>query len=306
METSLVPPATIVVGVDGSTDSKRAVWWAANEAAARHSTLLLIHALDGSVSRQSPNLPEPGPRAASTVPSADEVLAEEAQHATTGHPSLVVRTRVVSGDPRQVLLDLAETAQLLVVGSHGRGPIRRRMLGSVSAELAERASCPVIVMRPYPPGPRRRGVLVGVDADSRSLPVLGFAFREAAAFRLPLTVMTFDSRTAARAMPCSTGAGGEPPFVESLDALRALHPEVQVNVHSAASHRGGPERALSVEAATMDVLVIGRDDTSGHSHTTAGGVSDYLVHHASTIVVVVPTGPDRAEHRAPSARQLAT
>lgn len=290
METSLAPPATIVVGVDGSPDSKRAVWWAGNEAAARHSILLLVHVLDESVTRKGPRLHEAGPRAVSAVTTADELVAEEAQHAAIGHPSLVVRTRVVSGDPRQVLLDLAQTVQLLVVGSHGRGPIGRRMLGSVSAELAERAPCPIIVMRPYPPGPRRRGVLVGVDTDLASLAVLEFAFREAAAFKLPLTVMPFGSRPAA----------------ESFDALGATHPEVQVTVHSAATHRGGPERALSIEAATMDILVIGRDDPSGHSHTTAGGVSDYLVRHASTIVVVVPTGPDRSEHRAPSARQLAT
>jgi nucleotide-binding universal stress UspA family protein len=55
---------------------------------------------------------------------------------------------VEDGDPRQLLLRLAEQASLVVMGSRGRGPFRSLLLGSVTAAVAGRASCPVVVIPP--------------------------------------------------------------------------------------------------------------------------------------------------------------
>jgi nucleotide-binding universal stress UspA family protein len=65
-------------------------------------------------------------------------------------PDLVVETDVKQGHPVDVLVNATRHAGLLVLGSRGRGPIRSVLLGSVSREVAQRARCSVLVVRPAP------------------------------------------------------------------------------------------------------------------------------------------------------------
>ena len=77
-----------------------------------------------------------------------------------------------------------------MLGSRGRGPLRTALLGSVSASVARRAHCPVVVCRPPEPEPSASiGVIVGADGRDGSQPVLEFAFAQASLRALPLTVM---------------------------------------------------------------------------------------------------------------------
>jgi nucleotide-binding universal stress UspA family protein len=62
-------------------------------------------------------------------------------------PHLPVQTRVVCGDPIEVLVDESQDAQLLVLGSRGRSPFAGLILGSVSQACAARAACPVVVVK---------------------------------------------------------------------------------------------------------------------------------------------------------------
>lgn len=82
----------------------------------------------------------------------DRELAErrfaEELHTVLGEDSRVrVRQTMVMGDPSDVLLDAARGAELLVVGSHGRGGFTRTLLGSVSTHCAQHAACPVVIVR---------------------------------------------------------------------------------------------------------------------------------------------------------------
>lgn len=136
----------IVVGIDSSADSLRALRWALEEAALREAELELVHAYP---TPEIVALP-----AMVTLPSDDELRlgAEEivAQAlAEAGGPSRVTtRTTVRPGGTARVLCEVADGAELLVVGARGLGGFRGLLLGSVSQQVVAHAPCPVLVMVP--------------------------------------------------------------------------------------------------------------------------------------------------------------
>jgi nucleotide-binding universal stress UspA family protein len=134
----------IVVGVDGSEGGRRALQWAAHEAATRGGAVQAVIAWswDGM---------EYGP-IASTRPQeeaerAGRLLDREIKNlvAHTGS-SLPVAAEVVEGRPADVLSAAGRAADLLVLGSHGHSRVRHTVLGSVSEECIRKAACPVVVI----------------------------------------------------------------------------------------------------------------------------------------------------------------
>lgn len=135
----------VVVGVDGSPTSEAALAFAVAEAVARRVPLIAVHAWRDTGSGPSAWLdPEP----ACTVEQA--VLAERLAGWSTAHPDLVVERVVVRDAPAHALAERAHGAQLLVVGSRGRGGIAGRLLGSVSRTLLHEMPCPVAVVHGEP------------------------------------------------------------------------------------------------------------------------------------------------------------
>lgn len=136
--------ATVVVGVDDSDESARALTWAVREARIKGSTVRVVWAW----STPSPVLPAHLPlRAMEAAGESNKVLDAlrtfVAQVDTSG---VKVDYHVVAGRPAQVLTDLASHAQLLVVGSRGRGLAHEAVSGSVSHAVTHRASVPVAVI----------------------------------------------------------------------------------------------------------------------------------------------------------------
>jgi nucleotide-binding universal stress UspA family protein len=76
----------------------------------------------------------------------EAVISDEVEPAD----SKLVRSQVVNGDPAQVLLDAADGAELLVVGSRGHGGFAEALLGSVGQHCVHHAHCPVLIMRSEP------------------------------------------------------------------------------------------------------------------------------------------------------------
>ena len=139
----------VVVGVDGSTTSDRAVELAFLEAELRGADLVAVHswidldlasvyALDSSAVELDPVLLQ----AAHTG-----VLARALADPAARHPGVVVREVVVQDRPVRTLLAQSAGAQLVVVGSHGRGGFTSMLLGSTSRALLHAADCPVVVVR---------------------------------------------------------------------------------------------------------------------------------------------------------------
>ncbi|MBJ7338132.1 universal stress protein [Mycolicibacterium sp.] len=132
----------VVLGVDGSPASELAIAIAFGEACSRGVELVAIHAwLDT----------EPSYISRSTWPDfeaqAAEVLSERLSGWSDRYPDVVVNRRVVLNQPARHLLEAAESAQLVVVGSHGRGGFAGMVLGSVSTAVVHAARTPVIVAR---------------------------------------------------------------------------------------------------------------------------------------------------------------
>ena len=137
---------TIVVGVDGSDTSLDALRWARDEAARRGASLHLVHAWSypyvGDVAGMAAYVPDD----ANMEANARAVLDDAVALATEGGDPPAVTTSVVHGAATQVLLDASAGADLLVVGSHGRGGFAGLLLGSVSQQCAHHATCPLVIV----------------------------------------------------------------------------------------------------------------------------------------------------------------
>lgn len=138
-------PRRVVVGVDGSPLSLAAVDFAADRASLDGAELVVVSAvknpdelwLYGEDHRQD------------LVARARLRLSESVAGQRERHPDVAIDERVVVAHPVPALLEAAEGARLLVVGSHGRGRFAGMLLGSVSQALLRRAPCPVAVVRPH-------------------------------------------------------------------------------------------------------------------------------------------------------------
>jgi nucleotide-binding universal stress UspA family protein len=137
---------TIVVGVDGSPSSRKALTWAAAEAADHGADLVVLNVWEhtllppaGTVSVSEHYVPEPSQR------TADELL-QVIKEELGADPPILVRPQVKQGRPAKVLIEESAAANLLVVGERGHGGFAGLVLGSVSQHVAAYAKCPVTVV----------------------------------------------------------------------------------------------------------------------------------------------------------------
>jgi len=133
----------VVVGVDGSETSDRALRWALDDARARGGIVAAVHAwhLPFSMSLTA------GTRDLSAFEDAAGRLLDQVVDATAaGYRDVTVERVLVGGSPADTLLGAARDAALVVVGGRGVGGFRGLLLGSVSQQLAHHAPCPVVVV----------------------------------------------------------------------------------------------------------------------------------------------------------------
>jgi nucleotide-binding universal stress UspA family protein len=138
---------TVVVGVDGSPGSRKALTWAATEAAEHGAELVVLNVWEhtlppptGSVSVSERFVPDSSQRTA-------EQLVSEIKEVLGDDPPVVVQPTVKQGSPAKVLIEQSADADLLVVGTRGHGGFRGLVLGSVSQHVAGYAHCSVTIVR---------------------------------------------------------------------------------------------------------------------------------------------------------------
>jgi nucleotide-binding universal stress UspA family protein len=145
---SIVDTGPIVVGVDGTPDSEAAIAFAYEAASRRGADLLAVHAWSDVITAWSGSVPIPDLDWDEVATEERVVLAERLAGWRDKYPDVAVRQVVHENRPAQELLNEAQGAQLLVVGSRGRGGIKSMLLGSVSHAMLHHAPCPVAVVKP--------------------------------------------------------------------------------------------------------------------------------------------------------------
>ncbi|GGW77343.1 universal stress protein [Streptomyces lucensis JCM 4490] len=283
----------IVVGVDGSEPSLRAVDWAAEEAVLRGAPLRLVYAslwerYEGALLAQELGRP------------AEEVMARDVvgvaeQRVRTGRPGVPVTTDVLPEEPESGLVRESRTALAVVLGVRGRGGVAEALLGSVGVTVAGHAHCPVIVVRggPEPAGARGR-VVLGVPGRPAGSAAVRFAIREAALREVPLEAL----RAWRRPGHALSGHPHEQDAAELVEQALADAPEGMELRRSRVE--GNARDALLAASRDAGLLVVGVSRRHGRLGPQLGRVPHGVLHHAHCPVAVVPEPPGPAAHPEPA------
>jgi nucleotide-binding universal stress UspA family protein len=276
----------ILVGVDGSPESAAAARWASTEAALRQCPLHLACVYFWP----APLMPLTGHPAELTEDSlrqdAERVVADLAGEVRDQDPGVRVSASAIIGIPAHTLIGLSERVDMLVVGHRGHGGFGSLRLGSVAANVAAHASCPVAVVRSPASRPAAGTVLVGVDGPASSDHVLGFAFDEASRRGAALTAVTAWERPVWPAGPDAADwmASAAHRLQSALLPWQEKYPDVTVRQLVTPER---PAAALLDAARQADLLVIGSRGHGGFAGLLLGSVGQQAIHYAPGPVVVV-------------------
>jgi nucleotide-binding universal stress UspA family protein len=138
----------IVVGIDGSRHSERALDWAIHEAALRRTalTVISVHPVVRNIlGHAGTALPEDAPVIERTRQATQETTDKALARVGVARPDSV-SVETVTGVPAEVLLAAAGDADMIVVGSRGAGGFSRLTMGSVGDQVARHAHCPVVII----------------------------------------------------------------------------------------------------------------------------------------------------------------
>jgi nucleotide-binding universal stress UspA family protein len=297
----------IVVGVDGSEQSLGALRWAAREAVRRGRAVRMVTAYSLPVfSGSGFDTGYATVDEAALTKGVEEMLDHAAaQVRSTG---VELRATVETGDPSGALLELSRTAELLVLGSRGRGGLLGRLLGTVSTAVPAHSRCPVgVVPRPWAEahlgeeeltstGALVERVVVGSDGSSQARAAMLYAAEEARLLGVPLTVVC--------ALPPASGALAWMPTSVDFEAMyddvaRALNggvawlkswfPDLEIGSELA---DGAPVQVMVEQTRRNRLVVLGTRGRGGFAGMLLGSTSQGVLHNAAGPVLIVPDRPD--------------
>jgi nucleotide-binding universal stress UspA family protein len=280
---------TVVVGVDGSASALEAVRWATGEAVRRGSPLRLVAAVEWTAFRPIgvPALGQDHLRDV-LVRAAHDHLAAAVEQARATAPDLEVVDEVRGGAAPAVLETESDAAELLVLGTRGRGGFTGLLAGSVAVTMAAKARCPVVVVRASG-APADAPVVVGVG-DAAGDAALGFAFDSAAARRVPLvavqawSVEALDPFLVPILDWTAIEADADAALGERLAAWSGKHPDVAVERIVV---RDGAAAALVGRSVDAQLVVVGGRGHGALTGLLLGSVSQAVLQHAHCPVAVV-------------------
>ncbi|MFI8848618.1 universal stress protein [Streptomyces sp. NPDC053499] len=292
-ETPAPAPAAgrVVVGVDGSPHSLRALDRAADEAHRRGAELEVVC---GGLSARRSAYPETEADRERMRQATREVAVGAADRARERVPGLTITAIGLSEPAADALVHRSRTAELTVVGTRGHGGFRGLMVGSVSLRLAAHAAGPLMVVRgdsPEPGAPPGETV-VGLKWEGATEPV-EFGFEVARRTGAPLWVVhswiyPMLPGVALRLSPRepSTETKRAEQFLEdTLRPFRERFPDVQLG---AEQHQGQAAEHLIKLSEGADMLVLGVRRQHRRLGLQLGPVVHQVLHHAKCSVVLVP------------------
>lgn len=282
----------IIVGYDGSSNAVAAVEWARTKTS-------IFGAVRPVYAWSIPAMAIAGtPLGFSPAPPVEEMRAAAERAAAAFAADLGIDpddVSVVQGDPGTVLCNAATQANLLVVGTRSRGPIRSNLLGSVGRDCADHAEVPLVIV-PETDGPaptRNRGIVVGVDGSANSIAGLRWAaanftdtpITAVASWQTPIDgpVMMGGGRFDLKAFRAQAGTIVEEAAEKvtadlGLDSTRIARKIVE----------GDPRATLLAEQDTADLLVVGRRGRGGLAHLLVGSSTTSLIHQPRCPIAVIP------------------
>ena len=313
---SSTAPLGIVVGVDGSDHGQCALVWAAREAERRRRPLHIVTAysvpifaasgLDGGYATVDD----------SVIREGAEAIVKQALEKVSGY-NIDVDASVENGDASGVLLEMSESAELLVFGTRGRGGFVGRLLGSVSSALPAHAKCPTVTVplicsdrlgettedKRIKAEQARSGhqpvenvVVVGVDGSEQArvavLEAASQAERLGATLRVVCAVPQYSGSLAWVPAPMDRKALFADIRVQ-LDAgmawLKSHYPHLPVESEL---KDGSPVDVLVESSRHVELIVVGTRGRGGFTGMLLGSTSDGVLHHAKGPVLVVPDRED--------------
>jgi nucleotide-binding universal stress UspA family protein len=308
----------VVVGVDGSPGARAALAQALVYAARRGAALVVLAASPVTLmwAGGAPlDIPDTEAVRADTERRAgellDEVRGEEPMAAIPGVAAVDARVIAAEGRPVPVLLEAARGADLLVVGSRGRGAMRSALLGSVALHCLTHAPCPVVVVHPGAATSQSPRVVIGVDgsAGSHAALVAGIddAVRSGAEVEVLVSYVLADYWTDMTSI-----------MVPTVEQVRAdLRHRTEELVEAVVAERGAASALLTVRvhliegaagealverAGGAELLVVGSHGRGAVRDLLLGSVALHCAMYAPCPVLVVHPQPDgSAEPAAPAA-----
>ncbi|MER7463296.1 universal stress protein [Streptomyces sp. NPDC097981] len=288
---------TLVVGVDGSSESLAAADWGAQEAVRRNARLRIVHAWLW----QPLELPLAQERATEAARVRDILKAAEEDLADR-YPQLDLTADLVEDAVVPALLQAGRAAETLVLGSRGHGAVLGFLLGSHGQQVIAAAQCPVVSVRHAKEaqglGAGQGEIVVGQQGGvEESGEVLRFAFETAAsrnavvravrAWNLP-PVYAYSPGS----MWVADQFGGLEPYekaalAQALEPWRDKYPHVKVVEHV---EMGSGAEVLLTTASQAGLLVVGRRRRQSHVGMRIGSVAHAALHLARCPVAVVPHG----------------
>jgi len=280
--------AHVIVGVDGTANSRRAVHFAANTAVTIDADLVIVHAAPG----RFPVMPVRPAAAGEYDDFAQSIAHDAAVMARAVQPNVNVSTRVINGPVVHAVVAAAADAVLVVLGSRRERSLAHLWTARILGGVAARTTCPTIVVPPgWEPDVVHGRVLVGFKSAEESADALATAFAEAARRRAELVIVhgwklpaVYDDIINARVSEEAVRLNAEEMIASAIEPLRTADPTVAVTsqvVHA------DPVHALVSASREADVLVLTKP---GPHHVLAhlGSTARALLRWSECPVVVVP------------------
>ena len=284
----------IVVGVDGSAHARQALRFGLSEAALHSGSVDVVSswAVPPLAATGVGMIPAFDLLRAELGDSARQMLAGELEDAAPAAAGLEIEQIVAHGDAAGVLVEAAAGADLLVVGSRGRGGVTGTVLGSVSRACLHHAPCPVAVVHDAGPTERSR-IVVGVDGSPGASAALEWAYAEAqlrhvgvfavCGYDEPWGIAAAGVSSAAAVAELRTALAVEAEGV--LEAARVAAPDDVGVTGDAIRSAAGPALVSASDGSAL--LVVGSRGRGGFKSLLLGSVSQYCATHARGVVVVV-------------------